>query len=85
VGLSIVVSISTPYIRSHLGDLVTPHTVMLILEKTETIRGLSVETATQVRTVFGEAYNIQMKVLIGFAAVKIPITALMWTNQKSDT
>jgi hypothetical protein len=57
---------------------------LLLLERTETITMLSPEAATQVRTLFGESYNLQIRILIGFAVAKIPVTALMWTNQKSD-
>jgi hypothetical protein len=63
---------------------VSPEIAMLLLEKTETVKELPLETAEQVRTLFGEGYNLQITVLIGFAAAKIPVTALMWTNQKSD-
>jgi hypothetical protein len=84
VGLAIVVSISTPYIRHHLSDIVSPELAMMLLEKTETIKQLPLDTAEKVRTLFGEGYNLQITILVGFAAAKIPVTALMWTNQKSD-
>jgi hypothetical protein len=80
-----VVSISTPYIRSHLTGIVSPELAVLLLEKTETISELAPDTARQVRMLFGEGYNLQIKVLIGFAVAKLPVTALMWTNQRSDT
>lgn len=83
VGLAIVVSVSTPYVRSHLADVLSPDLVMLILEKTETIKELSADIALQVHTIFGEAYNLQIMIMIGFAAAKVPVTALMWTNLRS--
>lgn len=78
-----MVSVSTPYVRSNLGDTLSPDLVVLILEKTETIRELPADTAVQVRTIFGESYNLQIMAMIGFAAAKIPVTALMWTNLRS--
>jgi hypothetical protein len=84
VGLAIVVSVSTPYIRHHLTDIVSPEMAVLLLEKTEAIKELPLDTAEKVRTLFGESYNHQLTVMIGFAVAKIPVTALMWTNQKSD-
>lgn len=83
VGLAIVVSVSTPYVRSHLADILSPELVILVLQKTETIKELSADTALQVRTIFGDAYNLQIMIMIGFAAAKIPVTALMWTNLRS--
>jgi hypothetical protein len=64
---------------------VSPELAILLLEKTETISELAPDTARQVRMLFGEGYNLQIRVLIGFAVAKIPVTALMWTNQRSDT
>jgi hypothetical protein len=84
VGLAIVVSVSTPYIRSRLGGIVSPEMALLLLEKTETIKMLSPEASEGVRTLFAESYNLQIRILIGFAVAKIPVTALMWTNVKSD-
>jgi uncharacterized protein YdhG (YjbR/CyaY superfamily) len=57
---------------------------LLLLEKTETIKMLSPEASESVRTLFAESYNLQIRILIGFAVAKIPVTALMWTNVKSD-
>jgi uncharacterized protein YdhG (YjbR/CyaY superfamily) len=84
VGLAIVVSVSTPYIRSRLDGIVSPEMALLLLEKTETIKMLSPEASTHVRTLFAESYNLQIRILIGFAVAKIPVTALMWTNVKCD-
>lgn len=71
VALSIVVSVSTPYVRSRLDGLVPPEQVLLILERTETINDLSADVARQVRILFGESYNLQVKVMIAFAAAKV--------------
>lgn len=71
VGLAIVVSVSTPYVRSRLAGLVTPEQELLILERTETIEDLPAEVARQVRILFGESYNLQVKAMIGFAAAKV--------------
>jgi hypothetical protein len=67
-----------------LADIVSPETAMLLLQRTESIKELPLDTAEKVRTLFGEAYNLQITILIGFAAAKIPVTALMWTSQRSD-
>jgi hypothetical protein len=78
VGLAIVVSISTPYVRSHLSGLIALEQELLILERTETIKDLPGEIARQVRVVFGESYNLQIKVMIGFAAAKVSRARLVW-------
>lgn len=78
IGLAIVVSVSTPYVRSHLSGIVAPEQELLILERTETIKDLPAEVARQVRIVFGESYNLQIKVMIGFAAAKVSRPCSVW-------
>jgi hypothetical protein len=58
--------------------------VASLLERTELVQELPPDTLERVRALFGEAYNLQVKVLIGFAAAKVPVTALMWTNQVAE-
>ncbi|KAI4684549.1 uncharacterized protein J4E84_006539 [Alternaria hordeiaustralica] len=85
VGIAIVTSISTPYIRSHLTDILPLELAESLLEKTELVQTLSPETLEHVRQVFGEAYNLQVKVLIGFAVAKVPVTGMMWTNLRVES
>ena len=56
-----------------------------LLERTELVQTLSPETLEHVRRVFGEAYNLQVKVLIGFAVAKVPVTGMMWTNLRVES
>ncbi|KAI4656812.1 uncharacterized protein J4E78_006703 [Alternaria triticimaculans] len=85
VGIAIVTSISTPYIRSHLTDILPLELTESLLERTELVQTLSPETLERVRQVFGEAYNLQVKVLIGFAVAKVPVTGMMWTNLRVES
>ncbi|CAI9626582.1 unnamed protein product [Alternaria burnsii] len=85
VGIAIVTSISTPYIRSHLTDILPLELAESLLERTELVQHLSPETLERVRMLFGEAYNLQVKVLIGFAVAKVPVTGLMWTNLRVES
>ncbi|KAI4909408.1 hypothetical protein J4E90_008105 [Alternaria incomplexa] len=85
VGIAIVTSISTPYIRSHLTDILPLELAESLLEKTELVQTLSPEMLERVRQVFGEAYNLQVKVLIGFAVAKVPVTGMMWTNLRVES
>ncbi|KAI4685845.1 uncharacterized protein J4E88_003682 [Alternaria novae-zelandiae] len=85
VGIAIVTSISTPYIRSHLTDILPLELAESLLERTELVQTLSPETLERVRQLFGEAYNLQVKVLIGFAVAKVPVTGMMWTNLRVES
>jgi hypothetical protein len=85
VGIAIVVSVSTPYIRSRLTNIVSHEMALLLLEKTEAIALLEPDDAANVKSLFGKGYNLQVRILIGFAVAKLPVTALMWTNVRSET
>jgi len=84
VGIAIVVSVSTPFIRSRLMDIVEPETAYMLLARTEIVKTLTPEVAADVRSLFGKGYNLQVRILIGFAVAKLPATAMMWTNVKAD-
>ena len=81
VGISIAAAISTPYIRTHLLEVLPAEKAMLLLEKTEIIRQLDPSTLQGVRTIFADGYSLQIKMLIGFSAAQLLTTALMWTNK----
>ncbi|KAF2184758.1 MFS general substrate transporter [Zopfia rhizophila CBS 207.26] len=81
IGIAIVTSVSTPYLRDHLQSILPQGLVQLLLSKTEAMGKLPSDVWEKVRAIFGEAYNLQMKVMIGFAVAQLPATALMWTNQ----
>jgi hypothetical protein len=85
IGIAIVISVSTPYIRSHLSKIVPVEVAASLLERTDLIQQLPPDTLERVRMLFRKAYNLQVKVLIGFAAAKLPVTALMWTNQVAES
>lgn len=81
MGLSIVISIMNRTIRSDLLQVLSPSESEMILASTDTIRNLPVGLQSTVRSIFGEGYNRQMQVMIGFAVAQLPATALMWTKE----
>jgi len=65
-------------------DIVEPETAYMLLARTEIVKTLTPEVAADVRSLFGKGYNLQVRILIGFAVAKLPATAMMWTNVKAD-
>jgi hypothetical protein len=84
VGIAIVTSVATPYIRSRLVAIVALDLAHELLEKTETIGLLSGDVLQSVKEAFAKGYNLEVVILIGFAVAQLPVTALMWTNQRVD-
>lgn len=84
VGLAIVTSVLNSYIKSHLSASVTPQQLGSILQSANAINMLDSTMQSTVRAIFGHGYNLQMKVMIGFAAAQIPASLLMWGNHVKD-
>ncbi|TGO48513.1 hypothetical protein BCON_0238g00030 [Botryotinia convoluta] len=80
LGLSIVTSVMNRTIRKELLLLLTPIEAEMVLRSIDTIKELPLRLGDAVRSIFGRGYNLQMKLMIGFAIAQLPATALMWTK-----
>ncbi len=81
MGLAIVTSVMNRWITSPLLEVLSPNQVEAVLETTDALNTFLQATQLAVRAVFGEGYNLQVKILIGFAAAQIPATMLMWDKK----
>ncbi|KAL9621738.1 MAG: hypothetical protein Q9160_003856 [Pyrenula sp. 1 TL-2023] len=81
IGLSIVTSVSLRSIRENLSSVVPPLQVETLLDRTDTIQLLQGATRKAVREIFGNGYNLQMTILIGFAAAQSLGIVLMWRRK----
>lgn len=81
VAVSIGASITMHYSTRHLGEMLPPQLLGLILKRTEKIHLLQDDVALAAREVFGEAYNLQIDLATGFVVAQLPSTAMMWTAQ----
>ncbi|PYH88111.1 MFS general substrate transporter [Aspergillus ellipticus CBS 707.79] len=78
IGLAIVTAVSNSYLRTHLGEVLSPETAQAVLKSVDTLSTLPAATQTAVRQVYSASYNLQMKVLAGFAGGQIIASFLMW-------
>jgi hypothetical protein len=81
VGLAIVTTIFNRSMRPKLLRLLLPAQVDALLEYTSTLATFPEATQLAVRSSLGEGFNLQMTVLIGFAAAQLPATLLMWKKK----
>ena len=75
--LAIVTCISTPYIQDALLEKISPQKTSAILERLERIPSLPSDTQVHVRDSFRRGFDLQMTILIGFAAAHIPAGLMM--------
>ena len=78
VGLAIVTSVLNSYVKAHISAFVPSEQLKVILQSVSAINVLDGPVQSTVRSTFGYAYNLQMKVMIGFGAAQIPASLLMW-------
>ncbi|RDL32028.1 uncharacterized protein BP5553_09430 [Venustampulla echinocandica] len=81
MGLAIVISVMNRAIQSDLLDILPVQTVDTLLQTTEIIHRLPPSVQESVRLIFARGYNLQMTIMIGFAAAQVPSTMLMWTRK----
>lgn len=81
VGVAIVTSAQTRSLRNHLLRLLPVAQVSALLETTDLLNTLPSATQAAVRTAFGNSYNIEMKIMIGFAAAEVVVSLLLLTRK----
>ena len=82
IGLAIVTTILNSYVKSHLADILSPVQIQALLRTTEAFATLPPDVAETARTVFGNGFNLQMRIMIGFSAAQIPTVLLMWQKKQ---
>lgn len=82
MGLSIVTAAYKGYVTSRLDAVLTEEQRQLILDSASFIQTLSPEVQERVREIFSGGYNLQFRILIGFAAAQIPSSLLMWQRKQ---
>ncbi|CAG8971948.1 hypothetical protein HYALB_00003284 [Hymenoscyphus albidus] len=80
-GLAIVSSVMYSYTRGKYEDFLPPEIIKALLESLTVVENLQPAVRERVRQVLAEGYNLQMKILIGFAMLQIVTTVLMWEKK----
>ncbi|KAH6675884.1 hypothetical protein B0J14DRAFT_587496, partial [Halenospora varia] len=82
IGLAIATNAFNDYVQSELSHRLTPSDLKSLLQSvTTTIGLLPVEVQTIVRSTFASAYDLQMKIMIGFAVAQTLAVSLMWERK----
>jgi len=65
-------------LKSNLKEVLSPNELATLLQTIEIISTLSPNKQEIVREVFARSYNVQFRIMIGFAAAQIPAAVLLW-------
>lgn len=82
IGLGIVTSVLNNFVSSRLSHFLSPSEVGNLLQTSAAISQFNPEQQSMIRSVFAEGYNLQMRILIGFAAAQLPASLVMWQKKQ---
>ncbi|KAI4264049.1 MAG: hypothetical protein L6R42_000831 [Xanthoria sp. 1 TBL-2021] len=82
VGLAIVTNVLNTHVRNNLLEVLSGEQVAALLEISSDIWNLPPDVRAIVQRVFAEGYNIQFKILAGFAAAQIASSLIMWQKRQ---
>ncbi|PVH95529.1 MFS general substrate transporter [Periconia macrospinosa] len=82
LALAIVTVASSSFLRRSLLEVLNPEEVSEYLHRTETLLTFSPTQQAAVREINGKYYNLQSKILIGFAVASIISSALQWQKKQ---
>lgn len=85
IGLAIVTVAFNGLVRSELEDVLPSSQVDDLLKSPASVGLFPEEMREIIRATFGDAYNLQLKILAGLAAGQIPSALMMWQQQQIVT
>lgn len=82
LGLAIAANVLNNYFRTNLSAVISPEQFEDLLQTPEKIiNALPDSVKLDVRTIFAEGYNLQMKIMIAFGAAQVIGLGLMWEKK----
>lgn len=82
LGIAIATTVMNSSLTSHLTRTIGPERLAAVLQSTAAIREFPLEMQKTVLKAFAEGYNLQMKILTGFAAVQLVAVGLLWRKKQ---
>jgi hypothetical protein len=81
LGIAVANTVLNSHVLSRLTPILGSH-VSTLLNEPSSIGLAPPALRDQIRTVFGEAYNLQMRAMIGFSAAQIISIMLVWKKKQ---
>lgn len=82
VGLAVVTTVLNNFVRPRLVEFSSEGSITALLQSAEAIGSFAPDTQLLIKSTFAEGYNLQMKILAGFAAAQVPSSILMWQKKQ---
>ena len=81
LGLALASAVMNSYLTSHLSHSIGSEYLAAVLQSTEAIKAFPIATQQLVLENFAEGYNLQMKILAGFAGLQVLCVGLLWRGK----
>lgn len=82
ITLAIVTTAFNGSVRSRLSHTITDAQINNLLSSALAVESFAPEMQATIKYTFAVGYNLQMKILAGFAAAQIPSSFLMWQKKQ---
>ncbi|KAL9123684.1 MAG: hypothetical protein Q9217_006910 [Psora testacea] len=82
LGLAIASNVLNNHLRSSLASIISAEKLDALLQSTASIQLLPPETQRQVLAAFSDGYNLQMKIMTGFAGAQLLTVGLLWRKNQ---
>ncbi|KAL4735695.1 major facilitator superfamily domain-containing protein [Aspergillus similis] len=83
IGIAVVTAVANGYLQSHLRQVPAPEELCAVLQSAVRLSTLSSADQGLVRRAFSASYNLQMKILAGFAGGQVLASLLKWQQKQS--
>lgn len=81
LGLALASAVMNSYLTSHLSQEIGSEYLAAVLQSTEAIKEFPIGMQRLVLEKFAEGYNLQMKILAGFAGLQVLCVGLLWRGK----
>lgn len=82
LGLSLASAVMNSYLTSHLSHSIGSENLAAVLQSTAAIKEFPVDMQRLVLEKFAEGYDLQMKILAGFAGLQVLCVGLLWRGKR---
>ena len=82
LAISLVTAVMNQSVRNTLLPLLGAHDMEMIFLSPEALNTLQEPARIIAREVFWKGFNMQLRILLGFAVAQVPVTMLMWKKEQ---
>jgi hypothetical protein len=84
IGLGISATALSNYVKARLASVLSPEQLSELFESSGSVAQFPSEQAAATRAVYNDAYNLQMRIVMGFALASLFVSLLAFRSHPLD-